>query len=135
MRRAGGGTAERGFHPILWCRYIATAEYVAKELQGTLPRKFRGVQVVSITSQDGDDEVRGAKLDQITTEEPRMLVAIDCLSERINLQDRFNAAIHYDLSWNPNRLEQRGERVDRYDQTTPLVKTVCYCQGSQSKFT
>ena len=46
----------------------------------------------------------------------RVLVATDCLSEGINLQDKFNAVLHYDLPWNPNRLEQREGRVDRYGQ-------------------
>ena len=54
---------QEGFSPILWCRYIATAEYVAKGLHQALRRRFPGLQVVSITSQDGDDEVRAAKLD------------------------------------------------------------------------
>jgi hypothetical protein len=53
-------------------------------------------------------------------------VATDCLSEGINLQDGFNAVIHYDLPWNPNRLEQREGRVDRYGQQTPVVKAVRY---------
>jgi superfamily II DNA/RNA helicase len=113
-----------GFSPILWCRYIATAEYVARELQRALHRSLRGLQVVSITSHDGDDEVRGAKLGQISIDAPRVLVATDCLSEGINLQDKFNAAIHYDLPWNPNRLEQREGRVDRYGQNATVVKTI-----------
>ena len=81
---------------------------------------------MSITSHDGDDEVRAAKLNDITTETPRILVATDCLSEGINLQDKFNAALHYDLPWNPNRLEQREGRVDRYGQTSTVVKTIRY---------
>jgi hypothetical protein len=53
-----------------------------------------------------------------------VLVATDCLSEGINLQDGFNAVIHYDLPWNPNRLEQREGRVDRFGQTSGQVKAV-----------
>src|SRR5437764_15219784 len=48
------------------------------------------------------------------------------LSEGINLQESFDAVLHYDLPWNPNRLEQREGRVDRYGQTAPLVKTIRY---------
>jgi hypothetical protein len=55
--------------------------------------------------------------------EKRILIATDCLSEGINLQDHFNAVLHYDLPWNPNRLEQREGRVDRYGQRSPVVKT------------
>ena len=117
---------KQGFNPIVWCRYIATADYLGKGLRDALHRGFPALQVVSITSHDGDDEVRGAKLNDITTETPRILVATDCLSEGINLQDKFNASLHYDLPWNPNRLEQREGRVDRYGQTSPVVKTIRY---------
>src|SRR5690606_4339468 len=46
------------------------------------------------------------------------------LSEGINLQDQFNAVIHYDLSWNPTRHEQREGRVDRYGQESKVVKAL-----------
>jgi hypothetical protein len=55
-----------------------------------------------------------------------VLVATDCLSEGINLQDAFNAVLHYDLPWNPNRLEQREGRVDRYGQKAKVVKAIRY---------
>ncbi len=37
-------------------------------------------------------------------------------SARVNLQHMANQVIHYELPWNPNRLEQRNGRVDRYGQ-------------------
>jgi hypothetical protein len=101
---------EEGFHPIVWCRYIATADYVAQALRSALPQQ---VQVVAVTGRIGDDE-RRAKIDEISSDHPRALVATDCLSEGINLQNKFSAVLHYDLPWNPNRLEQREGRVDRY---------------------
>ena len=51
-----------------------------------------------------------------------MLVATDCLSEGVNLQAYFDAVVHYDLSWNPTRHEQREGRVDRYGQPEPVVR-------------
>jgi hypothetical protein len=56
----------------------------------------------------------------------RLLVATDCLSEGVNLQDHFNAVVHYDLSWNPTRHEQREGRVDRYGQPSSTVRTLTY---------
>src|SRR5665811_705830 len=55
-----------------------------------------------------------------------LLVATDCLSEGVNLQEGFTAVIHYDLAWNPTRHEQREGRVDRFGQTAENVKAVTY---------
>jgi len=111
---------QEGYNPIIWCRYVATADYVAKGLENVLPEK---VQVLAITGRQGDDE-RRAKIDALSASKPRVLVATDCLSEGINLQEKFDAVIHYDLPWNPNRLEQREGRVDRYGQSRAKVKVI-----------
>lgn len=109
-----------GFYPILWCRYVATAEYLANHLRETLSQE---TQVVCVTGRLADD-ARQAKIEAINAERPRVLVATDCLSEGVNLQEKFTAVVHYDLPWNPNRLEQREGRVDRFGQQAKRVKTV-----------
>jgi hypothetical protein len=53
-----------------------------------------------------------------------VLIATDCLSEGVNLQDAFSAVVHYDLAWNPTRHEQREGRVDRFGQTSDIVRAV-----------
>src|SRR5262249_55583555 len=45
-----------GFHPILWCRYIATAEYVAERLRKALRDHFPELHVVAIMGRMGDEE-------------------------------------------------------------------------------
>lgn len=112
-----------GYHPIVWCRYIATSDYVAEQLRATLGREFRDLRVTSITGADPED-VRQMKLAELAKAPQRVLVATDCLSEGVNLQETFNAVVHYDLPWNPNRLEQREGRVDRFGQVSPKVRTV-----------
>ena len=109
-----------GFYPIFWCRYVATAEYLARHLQEQLGT---GVEVVPITGRMSDDE-RRLRIADISPEKPRILVSTDCLSEGVNLQDKFTAVVHYDLPWNPNRLEQREGRVDRFGQSAPKVKAI-----------
>jgi hypothetical protein len=54
------------------------------------------------------------------------LVCTDCLSEGVNLQQHFNAVIHYDLAWNPTRHEQREGRVDRFGQQKEFVRVLTY---------
>jgi superfamily II DNA or RNA helicase len=112
-----------GYQPIVWCRFIATAEYVAAEVQRRLVPQFRDLSVAPVTGIVGDDE-RRLKVEQLAKSPRRILVATDCLSEGVNLQEHFTAVIHYDLPWNPNRLEQREGRVDRYGQTARTVKAV-----------
>ena len=63
--------------------------------------------------------------------ERRLLIATDCLSEGINLQEGFNALLHYDLPWNPNRLEQREGRIDRFGQQAETVE-VALLYGSNN---
>ena len=109
-----------GYHPIVWCRYIATADYVAKGLRRYLPED---VAIYSVTGALPEDE-RIRRVEEVGKSPKRVLVATDCLSEGINLQDHFTAVIHYDLPWNPNRLEQRDGRIDRFGQRAPKVKSV-----------
>ena len=46
----------------------------------------------------------------------RILVATDAASEGIDLQNHCAKLIHYEIPWNPNRLEQRNGRIDRHGQ-------------------
>ena len=46
----------------------------------------------------------------------RILLATDTASEGIDLQKYCHRLIHYEIPWNPNRMEQRNGRVDRYGQ-------------------
>jgi len=109
-------------NPIIWCRYIATAEYVAAYLQQKLEKKGKTVRVIAITGSHSEDE-RDIRLVELGNYPQRILVATDCLSEGVNLQNLFSSVLHYDLPWNPNRLEQREGRVDRYGQSAKVVKS------------
>lgn len=111
-----------GFNPIVYCRYIATANYLARQLDGRLKVQGGEVRVLAVTGERSEEE-REALIDELSHSSRRLLVATDCLSEGINLQHAFDAVVHYDLPWNPNRLEQREGRVDRYGQRAPKVRT------------
>jgi len=46
----------------------------------------------------------------------RILLATDAASEGIDLQNYCSRLIHYEIPWNPNRMEQRNGRIDRHGQ-------------------
>ncbi|MCE7914656.1 MAG: helicase SNF2 [Nitrosomonas sp. PRO4] len=106
-----------GYHPVVFCRYIATAHYVAEHLRKALPK----TTIESITGEYTPEE-RRERVEAMEEGEPRILVATDCLSEGINLQHLFTAVVHYDLAWNPTRHEQREGRVDRFGQQAAEVR-------------
>jgi superfamily II DNA or RNA helicase len=108
---------KEGYNPVVFCRFIKTANYLGEIIKENLKK----VNVQVITSED-PDEIRKARIDEMVPSLQKVLVATDCLSEGINLQDQFTAVLHYDLPWNPNRLEQREGRVDRYGQQAETVK-------------
>ena len=110
---------DAGFRPVVFCRYVATADYVA----GHLKQHLSGATVASVTGKDPPKarELRVAELGAPSTTRP-VLVATDCLSEGVNLQHYFTAVVHYDLAWNPTRHEQREGRVDRFGQEAPEVR-------------
>ena len=51
-----------------------------------------------------------------------LLIATDVISEGLNLQRLSSCIVHYELPWNPNRLEQRNGRVDRIGQLKEKVQ-------------
>jgi superfamily II DNA or RNA helicase len=51
----------------------------------------------------------------------RILLATDAASEGIDLQNHCYRLVHYEIPWNPNRLEQRNGRLDRHGQKAPEV--------------
>jgi len=113
---------KEGFRPAVFCRFVDTADYVARNLREALTR----VRVESVTGLLPPAE-REARIEALVAEPGQyVLVCTDCLAEGINLQEHFNAVVHYDLAWNPTRHEQREGRVDRFGQKKSEVRVVTY---------
>lgn len=117
------GLLKEGCRPIVFCRFVDTADYVAKQLRDALPARVR-VEAVTGQLPPAEREARIATL--VRDGGDYVLVCTDCLAEGINLQDSFDAILHYDLCWNPTRHEQREGRVDRFGQSRPVVRVITY---------
>lgn len=121
-----GSLLEDGYHPVVFCRYVATAHYVAEHLKAAFPKATVDAVTGELTPEERRERVEG-----LEDAGQRILVATDCLSEGINLQHLFTAVVHYDLAWNPTRHEQREGRVDRFGQQADEVRcTMLYGQDN-----
>jgi superfamily II DNA or RNA helicase len=99
---------------IVFTRYKDTLDYLAKHL------KAPGFEVFLIYGELSATE-RRTVFAGFSRSERAVLIATDCISEGLNLQRAAAEIVHYELPWNPNRLEQRNGRVDRFGQPEPFV--------------
>jgi superfamily II DNA or RNA helicase len=123
-----------GYNPIVFCRYIPTAKYLADQLENDPEKKKRGPlgskTVVKAVTGELSPQQRIERIEALAAEAGqdaaarRVLIATDCLSEGVNLQHHFDAVLHYDLAWNPTRHDQREGRVDRYGQRRDEVRVI-----------
>jgi superfamily II DNA or RNA helicase len=113
-----------GFKPVVFCRYIATAHYLADQLKSLLLADKAHVIAVTGELTSGQREERIEELGALDNGITPVLVATDCLSEGVNLQRFFDAVVHYDLTWNPTRHEQREGRADRFGQSSKTVRAL-----------
>lgn len=116
---------KEGANPVVFCRFIATADYLRDRLRRIFPKLRIEAVTGVLTPDERRDRVAAMAPDEVGEgEQQRLLVATDCLSEGINLQQLFDTVVHYDLCWNPTRHQQREGRVDRFGQPAELVRSV-----------
>jgi len=107
-------------------RVIVFTEYVDTQtwLAGLLGARGLGGERLALLSGGMDPKQRDylkAAFQAAPHRHPvRILVATDATSEGIDLQEHCCRVINYDIPFNPNRLEQRIGRVDRFGQRRPV---------------
>ncbi|WP_428489730.1 helicase-related protein [Rhodopila sp.] len=74
-----------------------------------------GGVILSISGADSEAD-RARVAERFAEQDGIVLVSTDSLAEGLNLQRKCFHLIHLDLPYNPNRLEQRNGRIDRYGQ-------------------
>jgi superfamily II DNA or RNA helicase len=107
---------DAGGRVIVFTEYVDTQTWLAGLLQA---RGLGGNRLGLLKG--GMDERRREHLKAAFQAAPnrdpiRILLATDAASEGIDLQRHCHRVIHYDIPFNPNRLEQRIGRVDRHGQ-------------------
>jgi superfamily II DNA or RNA helicase len=112
-RFTSGGT-------IIFTKYVDTLEYLQEHVEEMLESDYPDVELHTLYGELNEPE-RHERFEQFAEADRGVLIATDVISEGMNLQHAANQVIHYELPWNPNRLEQRNGRVDRYGQNEETV--------------
>ena len=81
----------------------------------------RIAQLYGGQDQDEREHVKAVFQGDPALDPVRILLATDAASEGINLQNHCHRLLHWEIPWNPNRLEQRNGRIDRFRQPSPEV--------------
>jgi hypothetical protein len=117
------------WHPrrvIVFTEYGDTKKHLYELLVGMCERLQSGdgrvMQLHGGMSDDQRDEVQKAFLGPPSDNPVRILVATDAAREGINLQAYCADLFHFDVPWNPGRMEQRNGRIDRTLQPSDEVR-------------
>lgn len=114
LRPAGKWNEER---VIIFTEYRATQKWLFDLLaregfaeEGRLEMIYGGMP------NDQREPIKAAFQAHPKESKVRVLLATDAASEGVNLQNHCSKLIHFEIPWNPNRMEQRNGRVDRHGQ-------------------
>jgi superfamily II DNA or RNA helicase len=112
---------------LIFTEYDDTKRYLVAQLATAIRGTDRADRRIAVfhgpTPADERKELKRAFNADPAKNALRILVATDAAREGINLQARCWNLFHFDLPWNPSRIEQRNGRIDRKLQPQPVV----YC--------
>ncbi len=110
---------------IIFTEYEDTRRWLERRLREDIEATESADDRIGIftgaTGSDRREEVKRAFNTDPDAEPLRILICTDAAREGINLQAYCSELIHFDLPWNPSRLEQRNGRIDRKLQPAPQV--------------
>jgi superfamily II DNA or RNA helicase len=100
--------------------------------QQAVLRALRSAGLGDIITMSGadDDRTRAVNTERFRSRNNLVLVSTDAAAEGLNLHERCHHLIHLELPFNPNRLEQRNGRIDRYGQNRNPIVRYFYLYGT-----
>jgi SNF2 family DNA or RNA helicase len=123
MMTGGGKWNDRRL--LIFTEWEDTRIWLEKRLKEAFEDTDRGEERIAtftgLTGREKRDKVKAAFNADPQKEPLRILLCTDAAREGLNLQTRCHDLIHFDLPWNPSRLEQRNGRIDRKLQPSPVV--------------
>jgi superfamily II DNA or RNA helicase len=119
--RPGGQWADERI--ILFTEYRATQKWLSEVLASEgLAGQDRMMTMYGGMDSKHREAVKAAFQSSPAQSPVRILLATDAASEGLDLQNHCSRLVHYEVPWNPNRMEQRNGRIDRHGQKADLVR-------------
>lgn len=113
---------------IIFTEYEATLRYLRDMLQTALTGTEHADERIEVfygaTPTDKREAIKNAFNTDPAKHPVRILLATDAAREGLNLQAHCHHLFHFDIPWNPSRLEQRNGRIDRKLQ--PAAEVFCH---------
>lgn len=109
---------------IIFTEYRDTQRWLHERLLTAGYPKDRIALLYGGQDADERDHVKNVFTEHPDLDPVRILLATDAASEGINLQRHCHRLLHWEIPWNPNRLEQRNGRVDRHGQHAAEVNVL-----------
>jgi superfamily II DNA/RNA helicase len=109
---------------LIFTEYTDTKNYLVNQLKAAIGGSDLDDDRL-MTLHGGMDEEAREQVKQAFNDPShpvRILVATDAAREGVNLQGCCADLFHFDLPWNPGRMEQRNGRIDRTLQPEPRVR-------------
>ena len=108
---------------IIFTEYRATQKWLYDLLANRgFAKDNRLMTMYGGINPDDREKVKAAFQANPEVSNVRILLATDAASEGLDLQNYCSNLIHYEIPWNPNRMEQRNGRIDRHGQKASEVK-------------
>jgi superfamily II DNA or RNA helicase len=101
-------------------RYLKTI--IEQAIEGSDRAEERIEVIDGLTSSARRKEIQRRFNTDPAKEPLRILLATDAAREGLNFQAHCADLFHFDLPWNPGRIEQRNGRIDRKLQAAPEVR-------------
>jgi superfamily II DNA or RNA helicase len=101
-------------------RYLE--DVLGQAIAGTDRAEERIAVITGLTSGPRRAELQRRFNTDPAVEPMRILIATDAAREGLNFQAQCADLFHFDLPWNPGRIEQRNGRIDRKLQPAPEVR-------------
>lgn len=106
---------------LIFTEYTDTKRYLVEQLEAEFAPERIGVFHGGMGEQSREEVKRAFNADPARNS-LRILVATDAAREGVNLQNYCADLFHFDLPWNPSRIEQRNGRIDRKLQRAAEVR-------------